>query len=231
MTFGQPLWFWAFALFPFALGLFLRNEAVRSSLLRKLVAARLQERLAGTVSVGKRRLRFALLLLGMAAVVVSLAQPRWGYTWEQSKRKGRDVLIAVDVSKSMLATDLAPNRLARAKFAALDLISQLQGDRVGLIAFAGSAFLQAPLTADFGAVRNSVEELDTEIIPRGGSNLAEAIRVAQRILLLTPHPGQVRAELNSTGDDTLGADGVRLSARIEDLLFGSSWRTGQAAHD
>ena len=138
------------------------------------MAARLLDRLAGTVSLGRRRLRFALLLLGLAALIVSLAQPRYGYTWQESKRKGRDIIIAIDCSRSMLATDLTPNRLGRAKLAVQDLLEQLQGDRVGLIAFAGTAFLQAPLTIDYGAVLNSLSELDTNIIPRGGTNIAAA---------------------------------------------------------
>ena len=178
MTFGQPIWFWVFALFPVLIVLFFLNEGRRAKLLRLLVAARLQDRLAGNLSVGKRRLRFLLILLGLACVIGALAQPRRGYIWEKSERKGRDVLLAIDCSKSMLATDLAPNRLARAKLAAQDLLGQLGGDRAGLIAFAGSAFLQAPLTVDYSAVLNSLTELDTEIIPRGGTNIAAAIKTA-----------------------------------------------------
>ncbi|MCE9609593.1 MAG: VWA domain-containing protein [Chthoniobacter sp.] len=178
MTFGQPIWFWAFALFPALIVLVFSNESRRAKLLRLLVAARLQDRLAGSVSVAKRRFRFLLILLGLAGVIGALVQPRLGYTWETSQRKGRDVLLAIDCSKSMLATDLAPSRLGRAKLAAQDLIGQLQGDRAGLIAFAGSAFLQAPMTVDYSAVLASLGELDTDIIPRGGSNIAAAIKTA-----------------------------------------------------
>jgi len=178
MSFGQPLWFIALLLLPALAALFVRNERRRTALLRQLVAARLQDRLAGSVSAGKRRWRFAMALLGLACVVLSLAQPRIGYTWEESRRKGRDVLIAIDCSRSMLSTDLSPTRLARAKLAAQDLIGLLEGDRVGLIAFAGTAFLQAPLTADYGAVLNSLSELDTDIIPRGGTDITAAIKEA-----------------------------------------------------
>ena len=178
MTFGQPLWFWAFALFPVLIALVFTNESRRGKLIRLLVAARLQDRLAGSVSVGKRRFRFLLLLLGLVGVIVALAQPRMGFTIVKAERKGRDVLLAIDCSKSMLATDLAPNRLGRARLAAQDLIGQLGGDRAGLIAFAGSAFLQAPLTVDYTAVLDSLKELSTEIIPLGGSNIAAAIKAA-----------------------------------------------------
>jgi Ca-activated chloride channel family protein len=216
VSWGQPNWFWAFAAFPFLIGVFVRNEGRRVELLRRLVAPRLQDRLAGTVSIVKRRVRFALLLLALAAIVVSLAQPRLGFTWEESKRKGRDILIAIDVSKSMLSTDVAPNRLTRAKFAAQDLIAQLGGDRVGLIAFAGSAFLQAPLTADFGAVLNSLNELDTEIIPRGGTNLAEAIRVA--VEAFGKGESDHRALIIFTDGEELDADGLQAAEKQKDAL-------------
>ncbi len=220
MTFGQPLWFWAFALFPLLIAAFFHNESLRAKLLRRLVAARLQDRLAGTVSVAKRRLRFGLLLLGMGAIILSLTQPRLGFSWEQSKRKGRDVLIAIDVSKSMLATDLTPNRLTRAKFAAQDLISQLGGDRVGLVAFAGGAFLQAPLTADFSAVLNSLNELDTEIIPRGGTNIAEAIRVA--VDAFGKGESDHRALIIFTDGEELDADGIKAAEKLDGVakIFG-----------
>jgi Ca-activated chloride channel family protein len=179
MTFAAPHWLWAFTFFPLLLALALAAERRRAELIAKLVATRLAPRLAGTASRAKRWLRFALLLLGLAAVVLALARPQWGFTWEQSKRKGRDVLLVIDVSRSMLADDLKPNRLSRAKLAAQTLVGELQGDRVGVIAFAGTAFLQAPLTVDYGAVINSLRELDTEIIPQGGSNLEGALRAAR----------------------------------------------------
>lgn len=216
MTFGQPLWFWAFALFPVLVLLFLQNERSRRAQLGRLVAARLLDRLAGTVSTAKRRLRFALALLGLAAVIVSLAQPRYGFSWQERKLRGRDVLIAIDTSKSMLATDLAPSRLARAKLAAQDLIDGLGGDRVGLIAFAGSAFLQAPLTADTSAVLSSLQELDTEIIPRGGTDLAGAIRTAAEAF--GKGEGDHRALVIFTDGEELDADGVQEAARQKDAM-------------
>ena len=212
MTFAQPQWFWALALLPLLAAIFIANESRRAKLLRLLVAARLQDRLAGTVSIGKRRLRFALLLAGAALVIASLAQPQLGYTWEQSQRKGRDVLLAIDVSKSMLANDLAPSRLARAKLAAQDLIAQLGGDRVGLVAFAGSAFLQAPLTVDYSAVLNSLKELDSEIIPRGGSNLAETIKVA--VEAFGKGESENRALIIFSDGEELDADGVAAAAKL-----------------
>ena len=213
MTFGQPIWFWAFALFPVLLVLFFRNEARRAKLLRLLVAARLQDRLAGSVSVGRRRFRFLLLLLGLACVIGALAQPRRGFTWVQAERKGRDVLLAIDCSKSMLATDLAPNRLGRARLAAQDLIGQLGGDRAGLIAFAGSAFLQAPLTVDYGAVLDSLKELNTEIIPLGGSNITAAIKAA--VEAFGKGESEHRALILFTDGEELDDDAVKAAEELK----------------
>ena len=178
MKFGAPGWFLAFALLPVLVLLFWQGEAWRRRVLGLLVAARLQPALAGNASAFRRRLRFLLLLAGLAFVFLALAQPRYGEIEEAHKSVGRDVLIAIDISRSMLANDLTPTRLARAKLAAEDLVGKLHGDRVGLIAFAGTAFLQAPLTVDYPAMLSELHELDTEIIPLGGTNIAEAIRAA-----------------------------------------------------
>lgn len=178
IEFAAPLWFWAFAGFPFVIALYLNSERRRRIVLDWLIAARLQPRLAGSVSVGKRRVSFVLTLLAFALAICALARPQWGFSWEERRDLGRDILIAVDTSRSMLAADLQPSRLKRAKLAAEDLLTQLKGDRVGVIAFAGSSFLQAPLTADFSAARDTIGELDSDIIPRGGTNLTEAILAA-----------------------------------------------------
>jgi len=176
--FAQPGFLWALAALPFLAALIFYAEKMRRTALDRLIAARLQPRLAGNVSVARRRAGFALLVAGVALSLVALARPQWGFSWEQKRQSGRDVIIAMDTSNSMLATDLQPNRLTRAKLAAEDLLNQIEGDRVGLLAFAGSSFLQAPLTSDFSAVRESLQEIDTDIIPRGGTNLSDAIRAA-----------------------------------------------------
>jgi Ca-activated chloride channel family protein len=178
MTFGAPQWLWGLVLIPLLIALFVRAEERGLKRLQEFVSSRLLPQLAGTVNRPRRILRFALQLLGLALAIVSLAQPRWGYTFEDVKRKGLDLLIAVDTSRSMLSNDVQPNRLDRVKLAIQDLINQLQGDRVGLIAFAGRAFLQAPLTIDYDAVVEALNDLDTKTIPEGGTNISSAITVA-----------------------------------------------------
>jgi Ca-activated chloride channel family protein len=178
MTFGAPHWLLGLLLIPLLVALFVRSERRGFKRLQEFVSARLLPQLAGTVNRPRRILRFALQLAGLALAIVSLAQPRWGYTFEDVKRKGLDLLIAVDTSRSMLSNDVQPNRIDRVKLAIQDLITQLQGDRVGLIAFAGRAFLQAPLTIDYDAVVEALNDLDTKTIPEGGTNISSAITLA-----------------------------------------------------
>src|SRR2546423_4796615 len=178
MSFGAPIWFWALAVIPVLALLFARAEQRGIVRLREFVSPRLLPQLAATVNRGRRVLRFALLMLGLALAIVSLARPRLGYIYEDVKRKGLDLLIAVDTSRSMLSNDVQPSRLERVKLAIQDLINELQGDRVGLIAFAGRAFLQAPLTIDYDAVIEAVNDLDTKTIPEGGTNISSAITLA-----------------------------------------------------
>ncbi|MBO0695072.1 MAG: VWA domain-containing protein [Verrucomicrobia bacterium] len=178
MSFGVPQWLWGLLLVPLLIALFVRSEQRGLKRLQEFVSARLLPQLAGTVNRPRRKLRFGLQVLGFTMAIVSLAQPRWGYTFEDVKRKGLDLLIAVDTSRSMLSNDVQPNRLDRVKLAIQDMINGLQGDRVGLIAFAGRAFLQAPLTIDYDAVVEAVNDLDTKTIPEGGTNISSAITLA-----------------------------------------------------
>jgi Ca-activated chloride channel homolog len=180
MTLGAPQWFWALLMIPFLVVLFVRAERRATLRLREFVSERLLPNLARTVDRPRRSVRFALVVLGLALAITALAQPRWGYTYEDAKRKGLDLILAVDTSRSMLSNDVLPNRLQRVKLAAQDLINELQGDRVGLVAFAGRAFLQAPLTIDYDAAVEAINDLDTNTIPEGGTNISEAIDLAVR---------------------------------------------------
>lgn len=206
LTFGSPEWLWALLLIGPLVWFFMEANRRRDVLLSKILAPRLQRQLAGRVSPLKRNLRMASLLLAIACVILGLAKPRLGYRELEIKSKGRDVIIAIDTSRSMLSTDTAPTRLGRAKLIAQDLLSLLKGDRVGLIAFAGNAFLQAPLTLDKGAVLNSLEDLDTNTIPKGGTDIASAIRMAMGAF--GKGEGSSRALVLMTDGEDLEASGV-----------------------
>jgi Ca-activated chloride channel family protein len=130
------------------------------------------------IKKGRRRVKAFLSLLAMAFGIVALTQPQWGYHWEEIKRLGVDIIVAIDVSESMLAEDVKPSRLERAKREVFDLIEMLEGDRIGLIVFAGTSFVQCPLTLDYGACKMFLDYIDTDLIPVPGTALADAIRTA-----------------------------------------------------
>jgi Ca-activated chloride channel family protein len=147
----------------------------RARALAEFVAAVLQPIVTPDVDPRRRTLRAALLVTAAALMVLALAGPMWGFRWEQVRRQGIDLVIALDTSRSMLATDVKPDRLARAKLAVRDLVDEARGDRLALVPFAGTAFLQCPLTLDTGAFLQSLDAVEVGIIPRGGTALAAAI--------------------------------------------------------
>ena len=180
MRFAEPYWIFIGLFACAALAtLYMRFDRRQAAALKTFAAGHLLNQLTASFSPRRRRLKRSLVLLGVGLLFVALARPQWGFRWEETTRRGIDILFAVDTSKSMLAQDVKPDRLTRAKLAVTDLVSQLEGDRIGLVAFAGTAFLQSPLTLDYDAFRQSLDALDTSIIPRGGTNVASAIREAQ----------------------------------------------------
>src|SRR5437762_7702718 len=181
MSFGNSQMLWLLLVIPPALlAFFWWAWRQRQALMTQFIQARLLSGLTIGISTRRQKIRLAGVTLAVACLIVALARPQWGFEWEEAKQRGLDIVVAIDTSKSMLAEDIAPNRLARAKLAALDLMQQARADRLGLIAFAGSAFLQCPLTIDDAAFRQSVEALDVNIIPQGGTALAEAINTARK---------------------------------------------------
>ncbi len=179
MQFANGSLLWLLLVFPPALVVFFWWAwRERQRLMTQFIQARLLPGLISGVSATRKKVRIACMISAVALVIIALGRPQWGFTWEESRQKGLDIVVAIDTSKSMLAEDIAPNRLARAKLAALDLMQQAKSDRLGLVAFAGGAFLQCPLTIDDNAFRQSVELLEVNIIPQGGTALAESIKTA-----------------------------------------------------
>lgn len=178
LTFGQPEFFLGLLLLLPLLILRVRAHFQRGRNLPGLVSPRLQKQLVVNSARATSWVTFALQCLGLAAVITSLARPQLGFDEIETQTEGRNLIIAIDTSRSMLADDLRPNRLTRAKLAARDIIVALPEDRIGLLAFAGRPFIQAPLTVDHEAVIESINQLDTEIIPRGGTNIAAAAQMA-----------------------------------------------------
>ena len=189
-----------------ALALFLiRAARNRQRALSDLIAANLLPTVVPDVDPRRRRVRTWLVLAAVLCLALALGGPQWGFRWQEVRREGIDLIIAIDTSRSMLATDLKPNRLERAKLAVRDLVSHLHGDRVGLVAFAGTAFLQCPLTLDYGAFGESLSAVEVGLIPKGGTALGAALDASigafegsegkhQAIILITDgedHEGKV----------------------------------------
>jgi Ca-activated chloride channel family protein len=182
LQFAQPIWM-IVGLFVCMgiVGLFIRFDRRRESDLSKLIHPRFRQRLTEGFSPRLRNLKRGLWVFAVMLLFVAIARPQMGYEWHEVKRKGIDILFAVDTSRSMLAEDLTPSRLERARLGIIDFVARLEGDRVGLIPFAGSAFALCPLTLDYDAFRESLNALDTDLIPRQGTDLASAIKEAERL--------------------------------------------------
>jgi Ca-activated chloride channel homolog len=119
--------------------------------------------------------RSILSILAILLIIIASAQPQWGFYWKENKSRGIEILIAIDTSKSMLAGDIAPDRLTYVKNGIRDFILNLENDRIGLLAFSGKAFLQCPLTADYNGCLLLLNGIDTDSIPRGGTSISGAI--------------------------------------------------------
>jgi Ca-activated chloride channel family protein len=148
-----------------------------------------------------------LFLLGLSMVVVALARPQWGGETVMMKRRGIDVMVALDASNSMLAEDMRPNRLAAAKRAIADLVDRMGGDRLGLIAFAGDAYTVCPLTLDHGTVLLLLESLNPNSVSLPGTNLEEAIRRGRASFVRQERKHKALV-IVTDGESTLG-DAVR----------------------
>jgi Ca-activated chloride channel family protein len=194
--------------------------------LERFAGSELLDQLTRSASPARQRLRNALVLLGLALVGVALARPRWGQTEELVKRRGIEVLIAVDVSKSMLAEDLKPSRISRARREIQDLLGLLEGNRVGLIAFAGDAFVHCPPTTDLDACGLFVESIDIGLIQRGGTHIGDAIRKAAKVFEESP-AAQKALILITDGEDhdtdpvTAAKDITKVGARIYAIGIGT----------
>jgi Ca-activated chloride channel family protein len=180
MQFAQPIWLFAGLAVCAALARqFRRFDQQQRVALTQFASARLLPKLASSISTSRKLVKRVLFTLGTAFIFIALARPQVGFEFQETHRKGLELLFAVDTSKSMLAQDVKPDRLTRAKLAVTDLVTKLNGDGVGLIAFAGSSFLQCPVTLDYDAFRESLDALDVNVIPRGGTDIASAIHEAE----------------------------------------------------
>lgn len=178
MKWGSPeIIVWLLLLIP-AWWLVLTLERRKGNRLKQLVDSAIMPVLAPEYSARNTRRRTILWLIAFSIALSALARPQWGFYWEEARRRGLDIMIVLDTSRSMLAQDMKPNRLQQAKWGIRDLVRKLRGDRIGLVAFAGSSFLQCPLTMDYAAFLMTLDDVQFGTIAKGGSAIEQALRTA-----------------------------------------------------
>lgn len=178
MRFAQPYYAVGFWIVLGVVLFFVWAYKSRRKAMRRFAEDEFLNEIASSVDFQAKIIKSAVIVAVLILGILTLMRPQWGFQWQEVKRRGLDILIAIDTSNSMLATDVKPNRLGRSKLAVKDLIKRLKGDRVGLIAFSGTAFLQCPLTVDYNGFLLALDDLGTTTIPRGGTSITSAIKVA-----------------------------------------------------
>lgn len=205
MRLAEPFYLWALLILPVFWLFYLWLEGRRKRALSRFGDLGLIGRLAEGFSPRARRWKQALILLAVALMVLALARPQWGKKMEMVRREGLDLIVAIDVSASMLAADMPPSRLAKAKSETAGLIDLLKGDRIGLVVFSGDAYVQCPLTLDYSAAKMFLANIDYGAVPKAGTAVGEAIRRAVSAFVQKERKYKVLL-LITDGEDTHESD-------------------------
>ncbi|MDO8999307.1 MAG: VWA domain-containing protein [Bacteroidota bacterium] len=176
--FEHTIYFYAFSALPLMLILVIVYFISRKNKLKRLGDANLINALIPYSSRGKRIIKIILFMLGFSSLILALCNLQTGSKLTEVKREGADIIVCIDVSNSMLAQDLSPNRLTRAKYALEKMIDGLEGDRLGLVIFAGEAYVQLPITTDYSAAKLFLESIGPGMVPVQGTNISDAITKA-----------------------------------------------------
>jgi len=179
MQLEEKIWFWFLLVIPVIVVLFLVLQLWKRHAQKKFTNKRILKRLSPNRSLFKPILKLIVLCLAFACLVIALVNPKIGTKLETIKRQGVDIVFAVDVSKSMLAEDIAPNRLEKSKQLVTQIINNLASDRVGIIAYAGKAFPQLPITTDYASAKMFLQGMNTEMLSSQGTAIDEAIQLAK----------------------------------------------------
>lgn len=195
MKWGQAQFLWLLAAVPVLIAIVVYTQARSRKAWAKVTDAVVWPQAFAERSRARTIVAQVFWIAGLALAFIAVARPQYGASTVKQTRRGLDLVVALDTSKSMLAKDLAPDRISRAKLELSSLLDQLQGDRVGLIAFAGDAFVQCPLTSDYGAAKVFLRALDTNTIPRGGTAIGSAINAADKLLSEARERGGAKSQI------------------------------------
>jgi len=189
----------------------------RKATLARFGSPELMQKTGLAVRSSVRWLRRTMMLLGILLAVIALARPQWGARLTHIEQKGVDIVLAMDTSKSMLAQDIKPSRLEKAKYELDKLIELLQGDRIGIVCFAGTAFTLSPLTLDYSAARLFLQSISTEVVPEPGTCLADALKAAAENFNPSEHKYKVILLLTDGEDHCkeLGYDPLKAAEEVK----------------
>jgi len=215
--FANPDLLYLLLILPVMVLLFIFNEIRKRRAIESLGDSELVNKLLPERSAIRPVVKFIILLAGISSLIVALARPQFGSRLEEVKKEGVEVIIALDVSNSMLAEDIQPDRLTRAKQALTRLIDNLQNDRIGLIVFAGDAYTQIPITTDYISAKMFLSAIGPEMVPKQGTAIGSAINLGMRSF--TPGEDKSRAMIIITDgenheDDPVSAAGEAVKAGI-----------------
>lgn len=215
----DKVWFWALWIIPFIVLLFLLVQYWKRRTQRKFADKELLKRLSPERSLFKSILKLVVLSLAFVCLIIALVNPKIGTKLETVKREGVDIVFAVDVSKSMLAEDIAPNRLEKSKQLVTQIINNLTSDRVGIIAYAGKAFPQLPITTDYASAKMFLQSMNTDMMSSQGTAINEAINLAKtyyddqdqtnRVLVIISD-GEDHSEIAATAAEEATEEGIRI---------------------
>ncbi|WMI68741.1 VWA domain-containing protein [Mangrovimonas sp. YM274] len=215
----EKVWFWGLLVIPIIILLFLMLQVWKYRAQKKFANKELLQRLSPNQSLFKSILKIVVLCLAFACLALALVNPKIGTKLETVKREGVDVVFAVDVSKSMLAEDIAPNRLEKAKQLVTQIINNLASDRVGIIAYAGKAFPQLPITTDYASAKMFLQNMNTDMLSSQGTAIDEAIELAKtyfddeeqtnRVLVIISD-GEDHSEMSTSVAEEANKEGIRI---------------------
>ena len=178
--FEHPIYLYLLLLVPLLTVVYVLNYLRRKKRMALFADSDLVSRLQPDLSHRRPHVKFALLMLALGCLVLTIANPQVGTKMVKGERLGADIAICMDISNSMMAEDISPSRLARSQRTVANLLDQLGNDRVSLVFFAGSSFIQMPLTTDYGAARMFVEQADCDLIAAQGTAIGDAIETAMK---------------------------------------------------
>lgn len=215
----EKIWFWILAAIPAIWLIYIILHVWKKHAQRKFADKALLKRLSPNQSVFKTVLKLGVVSMAIAAMAIALVNPKIGSKLETIKREGVDIVFAVDVSKSMLAEDIAPNRLEKSKQLVTQIINNLASDRIGIIAYAGKAFPQLPITTDYASAKMFLQNMNTDMLSSQGTAINEAIELAKtyyddeeqtnRVLIIISD-GEDHSEISASIAEEASEEGIRI---------------------